>query len=216
MERYYALPIAFAAAFHAALLFGFSKPPPAVKPVVKTHYTPVDIAPPIVEEPVAVVDGGERSTQPKEVIERLPPTQPEPPPVLTDSNFVVRPPPVQPGVVVDTDALIPPVKQGLGGGGWSNIIPVDFLDKSPRTRFQPAPNYPWDAKGRGDQGEVIVEFRVDEQGHVRDPRVISSTNRVFEEPTLRAVSRWVFEPGRRDGKVVSFRMSVPVSFKLNE
>jgi protein TonB len=39
---------------------------------------------------------------------------------------------------------------------------------------------------------------------------------MFEEPTLRAVAKWQFEPGRRDGRIVKFRMTVPVLFNLNE
>ncbi|MGH7959039.1 MAG: energy transducer TonB, partial [Opitutaceae bacterium] len=63
---------------------------------------------------------------------------------------------------------------------------------------------------------VHVDFMVDERGHVVDPRIVRSSNRLFEEPTLRAVSKWKFEPGRRHGKVVTFRMMVPVMFNLNE
>ena len=51
---------------------------------------------------------------------------------------------------------------------------------------------------------------------MHDPRVVSSSDRVFEENALRAVAKWQFEPGRRNGQVVRFRMSVPIVFKLNE
>ena len=219
MKNQFALPIAFAVALHAALLFGFSKPPPRARQIEeKPERIPV-VFPPPPEDEIAVVEAGERSSQPKETIDRPPPSQPEPPAVVTTSTFEMPVPPIRATADVDTKALVPvTLTRGDGDGppGWTSFIPFDKLDQSPRTRFQPAPNYPWEAKNRGEAGEVVVEFRVDEQGQVRDPRVISSTNRVFEEPTLRAVSRWVFEPGRRDGKVVPFRMSVPVSFKLND
>jgi protein TonB len=57
---------------------------------------------------------------------------------------------------------------------------------------------------------------VDERGRVIDPRIVRSSERVFEESTLRAISKWQFEPGRRQGKVVRFRMTVPVMFNLHE
>jgi TonB family protein len=63
---------------------------------------------------------------------------------------------------------------------------------------------------------VEVEFTVDETGAVVNPWVVSSTRRSFEEPTLRAVEKWRFVPGRRLGQVVSFRMRVPVLFNLND
>jgi protein TonB len=61
----------------------------------------------------------------------------------------------------------------------------------------------------------MVEFVVDEAGHVLDPHVLRSSNPLFEAPTLRAVAKWRFEPGRKDGRVVRFRMAVPVEFAVN-
>ena len=79
-----------------------------------------------------------------------------------------------------------------------------------------APVYPFDAKRNGLTGEVFVEFTVDEEGAVISPRVVRSSDRIFEDATLRAVSRWRFEPGRRANQIVRFRMAVPVVFNLNE
>jgi periplasmic protein TonB len=99
---------------------------------------------------------------------------------------------------------------------FGDVIPSTYLDNTPRTRFQASPAYPFGAKQSGITGEVHVEFVVDERGRVSDPRVVYSSNRIFDEPTLRAVAKWQFEPGRRDGKAVKFRMTVPVMFNLNE
>jgi protein TonB len=45
---------------------------------------------------------------------------------------------------------------------------------------------------------------------------VRSSDRIFEEAALRAVARWKFEPGRRDGRIVRFKMSVPIVFRLDE
>jgi protein TonB len=45
---------------------------------------------------------------------------------------------------------------------------------------------------------------------------VRSSAQVFDEPTLRAVARWKFEPGRKDGRAVRFRMSVPVVFNVHD
>jgi periplasmic protein TonB len=100
-------------------------------------------------------------------------------------------------------------------GGKDLLARLIDLDNTPRTRTQVAPVYPYEAKASGRTGEVFVEFTVDESGRVLDPRVVRSSDRVFEEPTLRAVLKWRFEPGRLHGKVVRFRMAVPVQFNLN-
>jgi protein TonB len=44
---------------------------------------------------------------------------------------------------------------------------------------------------------------------------VRSSSHAFEEPTLRAIAKWRFEPGRRGGQIVRFRMQVPVVFKLD-
>jgi protein TonB len=102
------------------------------------------------------------------------------------------------------------------GPGRAGVVTGGELDRTPRTRLQPAPLYPAEARRDGRSGSVTVEFVVDESGVVVAPRVTSSSDRVFEEAALRAVAKWRFEPGRRHGKVVRFRLAVPIHFSLNE
>ena len=88
------------------------------------------------------------------------------------------------------------------------------LDNTPRTRSQVGPTYPASERKAGITGEVLVEFIVDESGRVTNPRVIRSSSAAFETSTLRAVAKWRFEPGIKNGRAVRFRMMVPVSFNL--
>lgn len=90
------------------------------------------------------------------------------------------------------------------------------LDSAPQYRARPAPEYPFSARQTGQEGEVVVEFDVDATGRVAAARVLRSSDRIFEEPAVRAVRKWRFEPGRRDGRVVAFRMTVPVVFRLSD
>ncbi|MDF9832944.1 protein TonB [Ereboglobus sp. PH5-5] len=90
------------------------------------------------------------------------------------------------------------------------------LDNRPQTLFQASPEYPYTQKNTGNPGEVIVNFTVDERGHVQDVLVVKSSHPDFDAPTVRAVSKWRFEPGRKNGKRVKFRMSVPIAFNLND
>jgi periplasmic protein TonB len=219
MDRQYTLPLGFAAAFHAALLFGFSKPPRMVSAPPEKP-TREFIAVKSADEDPPLVDPSEAQSSERKLVLDPPPRNIEPPPTLIDAKtFVTRTPPPLPGLEgLDTNKipldLIPSVGPGTGGGG--RVLPIDWLDKTPMTRFQPAPAYPFEGKQQGMAGEVLVEFVVDERGRVHEPRVVSSTSRIFEEPTLRAVAKWIFEPGRRNGEVVRFKMAVPVQFRLNE
>jgi protein TonB len=94
------------------------------------------------------------------------------------------------------------------------VLSVRQLDAMPRPRVRVAPAYPASARAAGRSGDVLVDFMVDETGHVTAPRVIESSDPEFEEPALRAVAKWVFEPGKKNGRVVRFRMQVPVTFRL--
>ena len=42
-----------------------------------------------------------------------------------------------------------------------------------------------------------------------------TANSIFDSATIRSVLKWRFEPGKRNGKIVRFRMAVPVVFKLD-
>lgn len=85
------------------------------------------------------------------------------------------------------------------------------LDTRPRVVHQPAPVM--DAKLRRlAPGTVYVLFVVDTDGRVEEPRVQSSTDPGFERAALAAVKKWKFEPGRRNGEAVRFRMRVPITF----
>ena len=83
-------------------------------------------------------------------------------------------------------------------------------------RVQPPPSYPYEMRRAGITGEVNVGFIVDSDGNVRDAYPISSSHREFEVPAVQAVSKWKFRAGRRGGKAVNTRMSVPIVFSFND
>ena len=79
-------------------------------------------------------------------------------------------------------------------------------------------NYPKDAKKKGIQGKVMVQFIVEKDGTIGDIRIIRSVSpdldkeaiRVFNLPTM---PKW--KPGTSDGVAVRVRYSVPIIFKLD-
>lgn len=59
----------------------------------------------------------------------------------------------------------------------------------------PAPSYPTDALREGRSGEVVVEFTVETDGSVSNPRVVrANPPRMFDRAALNAVRRWRFQP----------------------
>jgi protein TonB len=219
MERHFILPLTIAAALHAGLLFGFRRHavelPPLVKNVIR--WTP---ASPLAPEPPPPPEPEEVATAPKSAVSDPPPSLVERPTVLSPTDFPVPIPDHPPSTLVNVTTIPggPVGPPGVDISSFGGPGPLSFkdLDNVPRARSQMGPTYPSEARRDGRGGEVMVEFTVDETGAVHDPRAVKSTDRIFEEPALRAVARWRFEPGLRNGRAVRFRMVVPIVFSLAE
>lgn len=94
----------------------------------------------------------------------------------------------------------------------ASLFSIADLDQKPRPIYQPGPML--NSKIRKSMpGTVYIIFVVDENGRVQNPKVQSSDGAVFEKAALNAVKKWKFEPGKRNGKPVRFRMRVPIIFK---
>ena len=216
MNNRYTLPITAAVAVHASLMFGFRHP---ASPIASPDRPTILISPPFVPNP----DRPDPSDDVKEAAGSPNPDAargPEPlVPSAEKAPITVSVPPVRnaptTAIAFDSQPFGIPGGDPREAAGPIGVITVAGLDNPPRARVQSPPVYPFAAKHEGLDGEVIVEFLVDETGSVSSPTVVRSTNPVFDEPSLRAVLKWRFEPGRREGRVVRFRMSVPVVFHLN-
>jgi len=221
MKTRFVFPAAVAMAVHAFLLLGFrtdrqSTDDPTRRPIVRN--VPPDK--PIEIEWTAAADEPTEET-PHGVPGEARPDLPEPPapdPITTTvmSPSIPHPTPISPTHLTRIEPYGDPDSKSV------NPVPGDhgpmrftMLDNPPRTRSQIAPVYPYEAKVAGRPGEVMVEFVVDESGRVVDPHVVSSNDPAFEAPTLRAIAKWRFEPGRKAGRIVRFRMAVPVAFSVN-
>lgn len=96
--------------------------------------------------------------------------------------------------------------------GAEGILSMSDLDQRPRALYQPNPVYPPQLQKQGIGGTVYILFVVSEDGRVDKVKVQSSPNPILEREALKAIRNWRFEPGRRGGKPVSFRMRVPITF----
>jgi protein TonB len=91
------------------------------------------------------------------------------------------------------------------------LFSIADLDQKPRIIYQPSPILNLKIRKKA-PGTVYIIFVVDQKGRVENPVVQKSTDPVFEKPALVAVKQWKFEPGKRNGKAVRFRMRVPITF----
>jgi len=73
--------------------------------------------------------------------------------------------------------------------------------------------YPVDAYKDKAEGIVVVQFIVEKDGTVSNPKVIASVHPLLDKEALRVVSTLKkFTPGKMDGKPVRCYYSVPVPF----
>jgi TonB family protein len=76
--------------------------------------------------------------------------------------------------------------------------------------------YPKYARRRGIEGKVFIQFIVDKEGTLTNPKVIKGIGGGCDEAALEACLKqrgWL--PGRHKGKPVKTRMTLPVIFKLS-
>ncbi|MBI2512303.1 MAG: TonB family protein [Opitutae bacterium] len=213
-----ALAVAAAAGLHAAMFYGFPEktPRPAHVPLVKAEAVIQIAMPPLppeetedalhelVDEPTAAVV----------------PQLAEVPTSVALSDFT-QPVDLRPKAEVDTRALksmtIPVARGrgGLGGGGAPTIFSLSQLDRVPQPIAQPMPNFPQNVHVVGiERVTVLVEFVVDAEGRVVEPRVTQSNASEFNNAALAGVLRWKFRPGMLSGRKVATRMEVPLTFDL--
>lgn len=77
--------------------------------------------------------------------------------------------------------------------------------------------YPEEARKKGIEGRVIVQFFVDDKGKVIEPQVLKSVEPSLDKEALRIVSMLpTWKPGTWKGKPVKVKYTVPVLFKLEE
>lgn len=216
MDTRFIIPVAVAAAIHAGALFGVTWPKHNEPKKTTTVFVPpdhvvtVDIPEPQLTDPVDAAPQGAPDTAPR-------------------SPDLLRPDPsgfkqiVVPSAPSKLSALptIPLQPMGLENADPNSTIGVgpgifspSALDATPRTRSQVPPVYPQEARNDGVSAEIMVEFVVDETGRVLNPHIVRSSDRRFDDATLRAVTKWRFEPGRVKGQAVRFRMMAPVVFSL--
>jgi len=95
------------------------------------------------------------------------------------------------------------------------IFEIGELDQPPRPLARLDPVYPPRARMRRIEGEVVTEFVVDPDGSVKNVQVVSSRpGEIFTNSAIRAIQRWRFSPGMKDGQAVTTRVRQKVTFSL--
>lgn len=106
-------------------------------------------------------------------------------------------------------------------GGTGPITGETYLeaqvDDPPQLISKGPLRYPPVLQSAGVTGRVMAQFIVDTTGHAEPGsfRVISSTNKAFEESARETILKSVFRPGRVRGQAVRVIVQQAVAFNLN-
>lgn len=112
-------------------------------------------------------------------------------------------------------------------GGWkaspksvlkeNPIYDISEVDVAPRPVLVsnlPEKIYPLELYRDGIEGEVIIEFVINEIGETESLKVLKSTNKQFSESAIKAISAWLFYAATKDGKLVSSKLKVKIPFVI--
>lgn len=102
-------------------------------------------------------------------------------------------------------AFSPAQEEPLQAGGEG--VPV------PKKTKHVQPVYPAEALAQGIRGIVILDIVIDGRGKVSSTSVLRSVPGL-DEAAITAARQWEYEPTKIDGKPVSVRLTVPITFSL--
>jgi periplasmic protein TonB len=96
------------------------------------------------------------------------------------------------------------------------IYAIADLDQAPQIGRRSQPQYPFELRRAGMNGEVNVGFVIGSDGRVYGAQAVSASHPGFVTAALEAVSRWTWTPGVKAGQPANCSMQVPIVFNLVE
>jgi len=132
--------------------------------------------------------------------------------VALEMSFTLRDKPTQ------TVFPVPPLATGDAGGEGAKEAPPVYEPGNgvtpPVVVKEARPAYTAEAKGARIQGIVELQCVVETDGSVGDVKVIKPLDPGLDQEAVKAVRKWAFEPGKKDGKAVRVRVALEMTFTL--
>jgi protein TonB len=143
-----------------------------------------------------------------------PPKKPPPPPKMTVDN-PDQPPRDMPQIEMPRISLGLTSGSGPYLGNWTAGDPGAEGDIIPIVRIEP--QFPREALLKGISGWVDLEFTIEPDGSVSNPKIVDSQpRRIFDRNALRAIYKWKFKPRIVDGKPIARRARQRMDFTINQ
>jgi TonB family protein len=109
--------------------------------------------------------------------------------------------------------------KGPGAGPGDDGFGVGVLTagrgvSKPELVHKVEPEYSDEARKAKYSGTVVLYIEVDPSGHAQNIHVQRSRGMGLDEKAIEAVKKWVFVPGKQNGKPVTVSATVEVNFRL--
>lgn len=160
----------------------------------------------------------------KEVVQtqqqKKPPPPPQPQvPVEVPNDQVIEETDINLNSELDLDEPLPePPPQKTAGDKEEDFFVA--VEQQPQLiggigELQSKVEYPARCRRANIEGRVVVQFIVNKQGEVENPKVIRGIGEACDRAAVEAIKKYAkFQPGRQRGKAVNVQMSLPILFRL--
>jgi TonB family protein len=150
--------------------------------------------------------GSQTLDLPTEILTEIPPVDPDF--IFDPRNYTSK---GVPGGVWDGDSSIAGPLESL-----TRLYESGVVDEEPELISCPVLEYPRMMRQASIEGQVLLRFIVETDGHVRKEHIeaLSSSHRAFEEPAKAMISKCLFRAGRVRASAVRVLAEMPVVFSL--
>jgi len=144
-----------------------------------------------------------------------PKLQAPPPPFIPPPEIQIQQPPPPPQQTITTVTTTPP-PPGPPPKVYTPPAPTPAPAQPPirkeyKASYRVDPSFPREAIRRGISGHVVAWVHVAPAGNVTDVEIRSSSNRMFNQEVIRALSQWKFNP-----EPVGFIGEYQIDFNLKD
>ncbi|MEX0320716.1 MAG: energy transducer TonB [Puniceicoccaceae bacterium] len=113
--------------------------------------------------------------------------------------------------LIDNGVYLP----GTTQDAVDNIVhDIGDLTKPPRPLRAKSPVFPHELKAAGISGRVLVQYIVRADGSVGSIRILNTTHQAFSDSAIRAIRKWIFQPGEKEGRQVNTRVRQAIPFNI--
>lgn len=116
-----------------------------------------------------------------------------------------------------TDSLGETVYEFRNPGEQNNEPPVAgaFVPPAPLKQSVGPPEYPESMRKKKENGAVVVEGVVAQDGRFIDVKVFSTTDAAFDKNAVKAATQYQFQPATLDGKPIACLIRVRMTFAIH-